>query len=321
MARALSDEDQHSRLLSTLAPRLAHTGRLQEALATARGITDGHWRAEALKESSIALAESGFQEGALAAAAAVEYEPWRAQTLISMSAILRELCLSKALEIARQIESRRWRATALAGMAGVLSKPSQELVLREALKAIQQIEVEDQRSSALADLAALFASHRPLLDDALRTARAILGQVPQAIALGRLLPHLAATGSWEDALASLQAIPKGYWRASALVELVPHLPRQQREDAVRQALTIIEEVTDTDHLVDLIQRITPYLVFLPGIDGYSLWYRAIHVLASGTRADVLRGLNVLLPLASILGGAESLVNISRAIRDVGQWWP
>jgi hypothetical protein len=88
-----------------------------------------------------------------------------------------------------------------------------------------------------------------------------------------------------------------------------------------EALTLALMI-DTDYARSMaLEGLIPYLLALPRATLSSLWCETLPLLARRSRPDCLSDLGVLVPVMFRLGGRGTLTETSRAIQDVGRWWP
>ena len=52
-----------------------------------------------------------------------------------------------------------------------------------------------------------------------------------------------------------------------------------------------------------------------------IWQRWLGEKAPGTRPELCGDLAVMMPVVAALGGPEAVFGLTRAVLDVGRWWP
>lgn len=132
-----------------------------------------------------------------------------------------------------------------------------------------------------------------------------------------MAPHLSEP-SPREALAVARAIERQDDRGQALAGLAPRLGQL---GYLEEALRIVQSIDKLENRNQALAEIIPDLTQLPSPILRSLWSETLHVLAVRTRADLLADLEMLTPVIITLGGAEAVAETTRAIQDVGRWWP
>jgi hypothetical protein len=199
----------------------AQVGRLDAASEAARALEDPVLRVQALQAAAESFDDPELAAEAIAAAAlAPERGAWLAPGLAATLARTQATDGRRdaALATARGIADRAQRAQALVDVGAALRDPA---VAAEALQAIAAVPDRGQREPLLraAALAALAAGRE---DDARALARQTVD--PDA-ALRALAVELARAQRPTDALAMARDIASPFWRAHALAEIAPLLPR------------------------------------------------------------------------------------------------
>ncbi|MGH7600620.1 MAG: hypothetical protein ACREOI_30050 [bacterium] len=195
MARQKPDQKDRAECLAAIAefqPSESHA-IMNEALSTARAISNNKSRAEVLGELAPRLPENLLGE-ALAAARAISDEASRAHVLGELAPRLSEReqakVLREALSAARAISDEESRAIVLGELAPRLPKSEQAQVLGEALAAARAIADETLRPMVLSELAPRFpeSEQTHVLGEALAAARAIADEILCPIVLSKLAP-------------------------------------------------------------------------------------------------------------------------------------
>ncbi len=229
--------------LAVMASRLAELGHPEEALATAREIENGYWRARALAGLVPHLPQSKqVLREALGQAQEVGDAYDRAQALVELALHLPEpdQALQEALAAARAIGDEQRRVSVLLELASHLSNPEQ--ALQEALAAARGIQSEHSRARVLEELGSYLPED--LLWEALVVARMVEDERLRAQVVESLAVRLADLGHSDEALAVAREIENEYWRAGALARLVPHLPESLLREALVETLALRTELQE-----------------------------------------------------------------------------
>ncbi|WP_293047469.1 NB-ARC domain-containing protein, partial [Moorena sp. SIO1F2] len=215
---------------------------LPEALDCARGISEEHYRAEAL--IGLALYLPQVLPEALDCARGISHEYSRAHALVALATHLPDV-LPEALDCARGISHEYFRANALVALA-----PHLPDVLPEALDCARGISDEYSRAYALRAL----VPHLPeeLLPKALDCARGISYEKYRANALVALAPHLPDV--LPEALDCARGISYEKYRANALVALAPHLP-----EVLPEALDCARGISHEQDRANALVALAPHL--------------------------------------------------------------
>lgn len=144
--------------------------------------------------------------------------------------------------------------------------------------------------------------------------------VPRPEVTETLKAHLLAAEQPQmltEALAATRAIRDERSRAEALAGLAAHLPA----DLLTEALAAARAIGDEWYRAQALAGLAPRLAKLPTAILLPLWRETLPPLAGHTRQALLADLAALAPVIAVLGGAEAVAETSRAIRDMGRWWP
>ena len=336
-------EDEVARL-NNLMPLLPHLGKakrettIQECFAMIRSVADVERKTGALRslikhlpedQSSIAVNEG------LDAARTVEDNGKRARTfsmfLPYLSGGAKTAVLVDATAAAMNAEdddNRSWSLRALvtqmseeglsATMTAALSmhqvKPKAELLLAllahypakeseiygEILKCFHQSEEED-KSIILMSLAKAFPNGRST--ELLNEARKLQGR-SRAYVLSTFIRDSALEsklGLIDETIEAIKSISDSADRAHVVLYLTPHLVEELRQ------LTSLDgsEENNRSQLKEL----------------GSLFEDSLPMIAKKTRYEMLKEMHALAPAVSALAGEGALIEMARAIREVGNWWP
>jgi hypothetical protein len=232
------------RVVMAVAPRLAALGYSEKALAAARKVRKGFWRAHTMSKLLALLPESLKDEAMREIIDTVwklkDHEARQACLLAELAPYLPETLLQEALILAREFEEDDlWeapRALALSGLAPCLPESEREDGLRDALYAA-------------------------------RNARdwGPLGTCPRAEALTNLIPHLSAS-LLPEALAVAWKIRWESDRMEVLTQLTPWLrglPIETLTPLWRKTLHALTSRARKDLLVDL-RALSPIVAVLGG---------------------------------------------------------
>jgi len=153
------------------------------------------------------------------------------------------------------------------------------------------------------------------LEKALAAARAIQDEDSRAYALRALADKLPDI--LPEALAAARAIQDERYRANALRALADKLP----PELLPEALAAARAIQDKDSRAYALRALAESLSQMPAAELFSLWQDTLHELSLRTRPHLLQDIKALFPVIFALGGeAATLLEIARAIVDVGRWW-
>jgi hypothetical protein len=245
------------------------------------------------------------------------------------------------LRVATALENEMFRAKVLEGLIPYLS----EKWFPEILAAVQSLKNEQLRLRAYVALAPFLKEGQ--LSETLTTVLMIKNEGFQAEMLAKLGPFL--TQELMIAVLAKAREMDEVFKLHVLVSLVPCLSENQQSEVLGIALTLKKEEYQAEVLIPLISQfpegvllkvfeaglgikgqesrsrvleaVAPHLTKLPSATLYALWRKTLSILAYRTRQDLLLDLCALVPVISVLGGVEAIAEISRAIMEVGQWWP
>lgn len=205
-ANSIEDSFWRAKALIALTPLTPFLSAelLEEMLETARATEGPGWLARTLaalvpKSSDEQRPEVVRQVLTEARASNSDWE--LANTLVALAEYLTGQSLVEALELAQTIDTAVYRAQALAVLAPRLDEEARHLVLAQAWDAAKVIDSEPELTMTLAILAPFLSNEQRL-----------------------------------EVLKSAEAIEDQYWRAQALVALVPHLSTSVRDQVLDEAL-------------------------------------------------------------------------------------
>ena len=169
---------------------------------------------------------------------------------------LKQLALSEALNVAREIQDDYYRSLVLSSLAEEL--PSE--LLPKALAALREIQSDYYRAIALSSLAEKLPSE--LLSEALAAAREIQDEENRAFALSSLAEKLPSE-LLPEALAALREIQSDYYHAKALSSLAEKLPSELLPEALAAAREIQDEENRAFALISLAEKLPSELLSEP----------------------------------------------------------
>lgn len=324
LARTIEESWLHAKALSVVAGVLARHGRLDEAQAVARSIDEDWPRHEALAALALALAEHDRLDEALTVAHEIGDARSRSAALQSIAQSVgseqRPEVLDQAVAAARRVEAPWSRARALAAIVSCLGGEQGAMVLDEAMVVAREIEDASARAVALRAVAEVSTSERAaaLLDEALAAVHSIREVWSRGPALRALAAALAERRQLDQALSVAGEIESPQYRAETLAVVAHWLPAERRTAVLDEAVTTACEIEDRSSRAGALRVVASVLVENRHLD---VLPTTLHRLASRTRADLLSDLTALMPAVAVLAGPAELVEITRAIVDVGRWWP
>lgn len=281
----VAEPDDRGRLASGLAARLAELGRAGDAVTTADAIEDEYWRAATLTTIAVKLADGHDPAAGIDAARRIPYLHWKAEALVRLvaSGAGSEEIVEEALAEVRAAPHDNWKATALARLAPHLPEAHRAARFDEAVEAAEKLEKPHDRWYCISHVAGF----------------------------------LAAAGLPAEALELIEKIDDHYWKADLLLRIAPALPERLLDDAVELARGInhqAERARVFGALVPRFGKAVPDQL-------HQVWSDTLHLLASGTRQELLLVLPGLLPAFGGLGGPGAMVECARIVESVRRWWP
>jgi len=280
-----------------------------------------------LTTMSAYLSEALFQE-ALEAVRAIPYEGSRAEALVALAPHLPEALLQEALDITRAIPYEGSRAEALIALAPHLPEALKDEAVLEALETVWEFDENGLRARLLAALVPCIPESLKgeVVREALTTARAIEeeGSRPEMELATILFSSLSGPllqEALEMAFSTLQPTNYEESKAATLTKLIPYVPESIKSEVMRDALEAARSMKKKNDRARVLIDLAPHLAKLSPSALYPLWCEALHILANRSRQDLLANLQSLAPIISVLGGSEAIVETSRAILEVGHWWP
>ena len=345
----LGFEHPEARALFQIGMNLARSGHPEEAFEIIRRT---HW---SLLDEAIAwiikYLPDPQRQDTLAIARAVEHPATRAAALGRLAPYLKEPLALEALETAQLIDDHRQWIQTLITFVSDLPEPEKGKRLSEGLEKAKKIHDDRGRAKCLMILSPYLTESQ--LHEALQMAEAIIDRQWQSVAKAEVARRLAELGNLPKAMAIVREIDADY-KVYPLGRIAPYLSGQSA--LLREALAMVVAIkpgdysSRTDEMWDasgaestasvvcqpraiVLREIAPHLTSEFRRDLYGIWNDILHQLAvdkltltadelvTNNRENLLKNLGVLSPVLMNLGGAKALAEVTRAIQDVGRWWP
>jgi hypothetical protein len=347
LARTLEKPQSRAEVLAELMPYLPEPVKgnvLHEVLGLVRVFQWPPLQGKVLTALAPYLPEQLLPE-ALTAVRAIENEwapekpnPHRALTLIALLAHLPEALKAEVLpEVLAATQALKdenpltW-SYVLVGLAPHLPEALKAKVLLEALAAARALvdpdRLEGQRAYVLTVLALRLSE--PLkseaLSEAVAAARARTHNgglwVRTLVGLALQLPASLKDEVLSEAVAAARAIHYRGFQAEMLARLVSSLPERVKREVLSEAVVAIRgTLGDRDQRARVLSWLAPQLAELPATSLYPLWRETLHLQATQGRRYLLLDHYELINVLVKLGGVEAVTETTRAVQDVGQWWP
>ncbi|HEX7316256.1 MAG TPA: hypothetical protein VF297_20285 [Pyrinomonadaceae bacterium] len=206
-------------------------------------------------------------------------------------------------------------------------------------------------ANSLAGLAP-FLQGQPL-EKALHMAGGIPDDWQKETALEGLAPYIPEH-LHDDLLGYVRQL-KSSRKVKGLAASIPHLKGDRQSEVVHEFLREtryeLENSYGSDYIDQSIARVAPYLpdtllptafelALLRKVDAeadfnalarrlaqipiprrYELWREVLHLLAIQSRDKLLNGVKHFGPILTAFGGPEAVAQVTKAMAEVGQWWP
>jgi hypothetical protein len=300
---------------------------LAEALRVTRAIDERPEQVKALANLASYLPQplrEQLLKEALEIVRAIEQESEQVKALSKLVSCLPPSFLQDALVVARSIKDADYQAISLAWLLPYLP----EKPLQYALSTARTIRQDSERAKALSHLASQLPKtlQGQVVEEAITTWKAIKEPLARIEAMIELLPFLPESLRERVCKESLVALPAigGLTRDCLLGRLAPYLPESLLLEALAAA-RMIKWGSMVRRLV--LPSLARRLITLSHSTLTSLWLarqgedNLLHFSAHRSRPEFLSDLRDLTPVIVTLGGKEAIVEIFRAIQDVGRWWP
>ncbi|RMF03021.1 MAG: hypothetical protein D6768_06880 [Chloroflexi bacterium] len=320
--QAIADATKRANTLGKIAPYVPQE-MLPQVIRLAQEIKDEWRQADAQIGLALRLAQIGSPQKALAMARTIWDEVKRAKVLIRLLPYLPDPLSTEALQDAlsayRVIWYARWRAEVLAHLAPHLSDTLHEHLFSEMLTVISSLKDERKQAEALTYLIPQLPD--TLLVETLKIIGAMTTDPLRADLLAWVIPILPST-LLPKALTLARAIDSPQQKAHLLtLALTFNLPPDKMADLLRETLTLVWSVENREQLHQTLSDLVPILEQLDSVALNAVWNEMLPHLTQRQRKDLLVDLRTIKPILSRLGGAEVMSETSRAIQDVGRWWP
>jgi hypothetical protein len=295
IAEAVGDVAERSRLLTELVPILT-LDLLGRARSAVEAFDDPEHLGRALSALAVRYAQFGQPGSARETISGVTDPYWRMEAEFGAACELAAVGkLRDAALFAANVWALPWRAEALAKSG--------------------QIDVADAVRDESSRIAVLLRIASP------REAAAALADVHDPDLRFRFIVAIAvAMAERGDSVAALNLVAElrnDGDRAAALLGLSSHVGPASLDLALRMT----RELSGLECRARMLARLTEPLV-AAGASGLREHVREVlHLLAMGTRADLLTALPDLLPGVVELYGQQGLVDVADAISAVYRWWP
>jgi hypothetical protein len=149
----------------------------------------------------------------------------------------------------------------------------------------------------------------------------ISGSSAREYILAGLVPELAKRGEKILLRDCLSLLREPQWRAEAFTEIASRLEGVEKEEAVRAALSAIQEVENESKRRIWLNRLAPQVATLSPSSQTEICKSLCAWLSGYARQDVFSQLYCMTPAFTAAAGPEAAVQILDAIQDVVRWWP
>lgn len=320
LAREITDTRTRAEALTTVANRLTGEPRedaLREALASARGIPDGYWRAGELVRLA-EVADPDFSPEIARVADDMSRPYYREIVLRALDSRSAELPVPSGSERTSSVDpedprvfAHQYRQRARHGVATLVAGRGGELGATDAgehIAATRFVPLPRWRAELLTVSAGAAAADARV--DILRAALSISLTVGdgEAVysALGEIGAHLAQLGEVSMALSCLEGLIEPEGLAEALFRLAQHAPERRRPEIVRRAADTAAGIADSVVRGEVLHHNAPQLAVLPDrpaelLDSLGEGWRAMVLAAmAGTLSEDARP-SVLMEVLNIAG--------------------
>ncbi len=244
-------------------------------------------------------------------------ESYQAQILAILIPYLPVSLLPNVLVAVKKMKSEQRRAQVLT----ILASRIPEIPVQDIQLLVQEIKKEEHRVQVMGALASHLSEAS--LQEILLTVRSITAgdedTWAEVEATIQMFPSLPKTLIKASLGGERRPTYKGL-KAEVLTKIVPYLSEKLKCETVREALQAAQLLEERDDRARVLAEMTPHLLDLPPVALYALWRDLLHLLAHSTRPDLLTNIRTLTPIMLKLGGPEVILEISRVILAVGEWW-
>jgi hypothetical protein len=351
-------------------PSEFHQTVLDEALPTAREIGEPGECFQALSRLVPYLPleqRSNLVDEILRVARRVDFGVGASNALIAQALLLPALApylpperQEQALKAARAARNPALRGKFLAALVPHLPSDERSKVLDEALKAARKIDADDreqaievlalvvpevpteQRRALLEELFAAINKvnrmYQPLLgptlaalipyvpSDFIPATLALAREIWSPHALAALIPHVPVEerqGVLDEAIVAARAVKAPLERAHLLSLLLPHAEADRQVNLFEEVLQTLQHLDFPVNLQGLSQTfaaLVPLWAKLPRGQALAMWQSILHAYAAQRRTYLLVALIGLTPVIKELGSEEAFKDILRSILEVCRQW-
>lgn len=243
--------------------------KIEEALAIAQTIEPEEYRTKVQAVLShrlvLGLVRRGHPGRVLAAAHAIESQKRQSDTSVALVPHLpsskQKEVLQDTLAVARMIKDTQHRIGMLIALAGHFPLSEQEWACKNTLAIVQTIKKDRERVKVLTELARYMpASLRKqvvLAEIELMKKDKVPAQMWDMWSM--LTCQLATVNPPREAWKIAHIIEDKWWRAKTLIELAYRLPTIEREQALREALTVVRTIKREGRQQSLLVELIPHL--------------------------------------------------------------
>ncbi|WP_138504578.1 hypothetical protein [Nostoc sp. PA-18-2419] len=103
--------------------------------------------------------------------------------------------------------------------------------------------------------------------------------------------------------------------AHLLTELVNYLPPNLKELALEKALAAAQQIQSEEYRAQALAALALPLSMMPTTLLFSNWQQTLHELSLRTRQDLLKNIEVLVPVIFALGNQSTIAKVNCAIQE------
>ncbi|WP_421799807.1 DUF4062 domain-containing protein [Haliscomenobacter sp.] len=260
-ALAFQDDFHRPKALISLAPNLDKQD-LEKALEVILGIHHEPFRANYLVDLAPNLSQAGINQ-VLEAVLAFHSEYAKARAIGGMARYLDIQANTQMLEVALSMEEEINRALALLGLIPFLLQQDKVEAIKAALDAALLIQVESYKTSLLTDLIPYLDKKDKIkvIKEALEAVSSMHSsqrEPSKADLLTNLIRHLDRQ-DMDKVLQATLSIQDSSNRADVLIFLAPHLDQEGKEKASKAALEAVLDIDDGFYKTSALHNLVPYL--------------------------------------------------------------
>lgn len=245
--------------------------------------------------------------------AATYKEIYRARALIDLKQPLSPDLSIEALRLCASIDYDHFRARALEGLMPFLADTQKA----DALRLASEIEMLSARGIAIAGIASTLPKH--LLDETLRLVEEIDDPHGFTTAVTGLSPHLNETQRQRAIASASDRLTYGTHRVNALTVLGSTLPLgPMRTELLSDALRTSESIDEDANRLEALRLLLPHL---PDDLKEQALRALLQAAGRLPRVHLLETIPVLMKVINSFRSGPALSGIYHAVRDVGRWFP